>query len=75
MNSVKIIMDDMGDVEDEILKKRKKNEIEFKEREREKKRSKKMINKWKNDWVKKGKFENKNLGREVRNVKNKRKEE
>jgi len=49
-------MADLGDVEDEIFKKRQQNEIAFKERERAKKRRTKMLNQWQPAWVPQGQF-------------------
>jgi 5'-3' exoribonuclease 2 len=49
-------MADLGDVEDEIFKKRQQNEIAFKEREKAKKRRTKLIKEWQPAWVPKGQF-------------------
>lgn len=56
LDRVQLIMADLGDVEDEIFKKRQQNEIAFKERERAKKRRTKMINQWQPVWVPQGQF-------------------
>jgi 5'-3' exoribonuclease 2 len=56
LDRVQLIMADLGDVEDEIFKKRQRNEISFKEREKAKKRRMKFIKEWKPAWVSKGQF-------------------
>lgn len=56
LDRVQLIMADLGDVEDEIFKKRQQNEIAFKERERAKKRRTKMLNQWQPAWVPQGQF-------------------
>lgn len=56
LERVQLIMSDLGDVEDEIFKKRQQNEVAFKEREKAKKRRTKMLSQWQPAWVPKGQF-------------------
>lgn len=51
-----MIMSDLGDVEDEIFKKRQQNELAFKQREKNKKRRMEAISNYKPNWVPAGQF-------------------
>ncbi|KDR24133.1 5'-3' exoribonuclease 2-like protein [Zootermopsis nevadensis] len=74
LERVQLIMSDLGDVEDEIFKKRQQNEVAFKEREKAKKRRTKMLCQWQPAWVPKGQFAPQPLGRDVKPVHNPRQE-
>lgn len=74
LDRVQLIMADLGDVEDEIFKKRQQNEVAFKEKEKAKKRRTKLIKEWQPAWVPKVQFAPQPLGREVRPVQNPRQE-
>jgi len=49
-------MSDLGDVEDEIFKKRQQNELAFKQREKDKKRRHEIISNFKPKWIPAGQF-------------------
>lgn len=56
LDRVQMIMSDLGDVEDEIFKKRQQNELAFKQREKSKKRRMETISNYKPNWVPAGQF-------------------
>lgn len=51
-----MIMSELGDVEDEIFKKRQQNELAFKQREKEKERRLLAISNYKPKWIPTGQF-------------------
>lgn len=56
LDRVQLIMSDLGDVEDEIFKKRQQNELAFKQREKDKKRRHEIISNFKPKWIPAGQF-------------------
>lgn len=56
LDRVQLIMSDLGDVEDEIFKKRQENELAFKQREKDKKRRHEIISSFKPKWIPAGQF-------------------
>lgn len=56
LDRVQMIMSDLGNMEDEIFKKRQQNEIAFKQREKNKKRRMESISNFKPNWVPSGQF-------------------
>lgn len=51
LDRVQLIMSELGDVEDEIFKKRQQNELAFKQREKDKKRRLQAISNFKPKWI------------------------
>lgn len=56
LDRVQLIMSDLGDVEDEIFKKRQQNELAFKQREKDKKKRNEIISSFKPTWIPAGQF-------------------
>lgn len=56
LDRVQLILSDLGDVEDEIFKKRQQNELAFKQREKNKKRRMEAISNYKPSWTPVGQF-------------------
>lgn len=56
LDRVQLIMSDLGNMEDEIFKKRQQNELAFKQREKNKKRRMEAISNFKPQWVPAGQF-------------------
>ncbi|XP_033216725.1 5'-3' exoribonuclease 2 homolog [Belonocnema kinseyi] len=74
LDRVQMIMSDLGNMEDEIFKKRQQNEIAFKQREKNKKRRMESISNFKPNWVPCGQFAPTPLGQSVNPVRNPRQE-
>ncbi|KAG7200142.1 hypothetical protein KM043_000580 [Ampulex compressa] len=74
LDRVQMIMSDLGDMEDEIFKKRQQNELAFKRREKDKKRRLEVISNYKPIWIPTGQFAPMPLGRAVKPVENARHE-
>ncbi|XP_015439887.1 PREDICTED: 5'-3' exoribonuclease 2 homolog [Dufourea novaeangliae] len=72
LDRVQLIMSDLGDVEDEIFKKRQQNEIAFKQREKVKKARLQAISNYKPKWIPTGQFAPTPLGEKVKPVENAR---
>ncbi|XP_075222550.1 5'-3' exoribonuclease 2 Rat1 isoform X2 [Lycorma delicatula] len=76
LDRVQLIMSDLGDMEDEIFKKRQQTELMFKERNKFRKRQEKMM-KRNNDrpaWTPQGQFAPTPVGREMAPIQNARQE-
>lgn len=56
LDRVQLIMSELGDVEDEIFKKRQQNELAFKQREKDKKKLLLGISNNKPKWIPTGQF-------------------
>lgn len=56
LDHVQVIMSELGDVEDEIFKKRQQNKVAFKQREKEKKKRNEIISSFKPTWILAGQF-------------------
>ncbi|XP_043483313.1 5'-3' exoribonuclease 2 homolog [Leptopilina heterotoma] len=74
LDRVQLIMSDLGNMEDEIFKKRQQNELAFKQREKNKKRRMEAISNFKPQWVPSGQFAPVALGKSVNPVHNARQE-
>ncbi|XP_072744111.1 5'-3' exoribonuclease 2 homolog isoform X1 [Anoplolepis gracilipes] len=72
LDRVQLIMSDLGDVEDEIFKKRQQNELAFKQREKDKKRRHEIISNFKPKWIPAGQFAPTALGQTVKPIENAR---
>ncbi|EFN70493.1 5'-3' exoribonuclease 2-like protein [Camponotus floridanus] len=72
LDRVQLIMSDLGDVEDEIFKKRQQNELAFKQREKDKKRRQEIISNFKPKWIPAGQFAPTALGQTVKPIENAR---
>ncbi|XP_012232131.1 5'-3' exoribonuclease 2 homolog isoform X1 [Linepithema humile] len=72
LDRVQLIMSDLGDMEDEIFKKRQQNELAFKQREKDKKRRHEIISNFKPKWITAGQFAPTALGQAVKPVQNAR---
>ncbi|XP_058807467.1 5'-3' exoribonuclease 2 homolog [Phymastichus coffea] len=72
LDRVQLILSDLGNVEDEIFKKRQQNELAFKAREKNKKRRMEAISNYKPSWTPMGQFAPNPLGKEVKPVQNAR---
>ena len=56
LDRVQLILSDLGNVEDEIFKKRQQNELSFKAREKNKRRRNEAISNYKPNWTPVGQF-------------------
>lgn len=56
LDRVQMIMSELGEVEDEIFKKRQQNELAFKQREKDKKKRLKALSNYKPKWIPTGQF-------------------
>ena len=56
LDRVQLIMSDLGNMEDEIFKKRQQTELAFKQREKNKKRRMDAISNFKPNWIPSGQF-------------------
>ncbi|XP_043272687.1 5'-3' exoribonuclease 2 homolog [Venturia canescens] len=74
LDRVQLILSDLGDVEDEIFKKRQQNELAFKQREKNKKRRMEAISNYKPNWTPVGQFAPTPLGQGSKPVQNARQE-
>ncbi|XP_046426215.1 5'-3' exoribonuclease 2 homolog isoform X1 [Neodiprion fabricii] len=74
LDRVQMIMSDLGNVEDEIFKKRQQNELSFKQREKNKKKRLEAISNYKPNWVPAGQFAPTPLGQATQPVQNARHE-
>ncbi|XP_015110782.1 5'-3' exoribonuclease 2 homolog [Diachasma alloeum] len=74
LDRVQLILSDLGDMEDEIFKRRQQNELAFKQREKSKKRRLDAISNFKPKWVPTGQFAPKAVGGQVNPVQNARHE-
>lgn len=72
LDRVQMIMSELGDMEDEIFKKRQQNELAFKQREKDKKRRLLAISNYKPKWIPAGQFAPTPLGKSVKPVENAR---
>ncbi|XP_066597971.1 5'-3' exoribonuclease 2 homolog [Prorops nasuta] len=72
LDRVQLILSELGDVEDEIFKKRQQNELAFKQREKNKKRRLEAISNFKPNWIPTGQFAPNPLGQAVKPVQNAR---
>ncbi|CAL7949582.1 unnamed protein product [Xylocopa violacea] len=72
LDRVQLIMSELGDVEDEIFKKRQQNELAFKQREKDKKRRLLAISNNKPKWIPTGQFAPTRIGEHVKPVENAR---
>ncbi|KAL6261185.1 hypothetical protein P5V15_008709 [Pogonomyrmex californicus] len=72
LDRVQLIMSDLGDVEDEIFKKRQQNELAYKQREKEKKKRSEVISSFKPTWIPAGQFAPTALGQKVKPIENPR---
>ncbi|XP_031786380.1 5'-3' exoribonuclease 2 homolog [Nasonia vitripennis] len=72
LDRVQLILNDLGNVEDEIFKKRQQNELAFKAREKNKRRRNEAISNYKPSWTPVGQFAPNPLGKEVKPVQNAR---
>ncbi|XP_011881333.1 PREDICTED: 5'-3' exoribonuclease 2 homolog [Vollenhovia emeryi] len=73
LDRVQLIMSDLGDVEDEIFKKRQQNELAFKQREKIKKKRSEIISNFKPTWIPAGQFAPTALGKQkVKSIENAR---
>jgi len=76
LDRVQLIMSDLGDMEDEIFKKRQEREVSFRLRDKQKKERMKRMKEFQPSWVPKGQFEPQALGqgRQVPSIVNPRQE-
>ncbi|XP_003489200.1 5'-3' exoribonuclease 2 homolog [Bombus impatiens] len=72
LDRVQLIMSELGDVEDEIFKKRQQNELAFKQREKDKKKLSLGIGNNKPKWIPTGQFAPTRIGEHVSPVQNAR---
>ncbi|XP_011686164.1 PREDICTED: 5'-3' exoribonuclease 2 homolog [Wasmannia auropunctata] len=72
LDRVQLIMSDLGDVEDEIFKKRQQNELAFKQREKDKKKRNEIISSFKPTWIPAGQFAPTAPGQPVKPIENAR---
>ncbi|XP_011311873.1 5'-3' exoribonuclease 2 homolog [Fopius arisanus] len=72
LDRVQLILSDLGDMEDEIFKRRQQNELAFKQREKNKKRRLDAISNFKPKWIPTGQFAPNAIGGEVKPVQNAR---
>lgn len=66
LDRVQLIMSDLGDVEDEIFKKRQQNELAFRQREKDKKKRNEIISNFKPTWIPAGQFAPNALGQGIK---------
>nr|KAF7439012.1 hypothetical protein H0235_001403 [Vespula pensylvanica] len=74
LDRVQMIMSELGEVEDEIFKKRQQNELAFKQREKDKKKRLKALSNYKPKWIPTGQFAPMPLGQTVKPIENARRE-
>lgn len=74
LDRVQLILSDLGEMEDEIFKKRQANEIAFKQREKTKKRRLEAISNFKPSWIPTGQFAPTMVGQSVKPIQNARHE-
>ncbi|XP_012275979.1 5'-3' exoribonuclease 2 homolog isoform X2 [Orussus abietinus] len=72
LDRVQMIMSDLGNVEDEIFKKRQQNELAFKQREKDKKKRMEAVSNYKPKWIPAGQFAPTPLGETVKPIQNPR---
>ncbi|KAG6799210.1 5'-3' exoribonuclease 2 [Apis mellifera caucasica] len=72
LDRVQLIMSELGDVEDEIFKKRQQNELAYKQREKDKKRRLLGISNNKPKWIPTGQFAPTRIGEHIKPVQNAR---
>lgn len=72
LDRVQLIMSELGDVEDEIFKKRQQNELAYKQREKDKKRRLLGISNNKPKWIPTGQFAPTRIGEQIKPVQNAR---
>ncbi|KAK0093039.1 hypothetical protein PV326_014447 [Microctonus aethiopoides] len=72
LDRVQLILSELGEMEDEIFKKRQQNEVAFKQREKNKKRRLEAISNFKPNWIPTGQFAPQVIGSEVKPVQNAR---
>ncbi|XP_017883576.1 5'-3' exoribonuclease 2 homolog [Ceratina calcarata] len=72
LDRVQMILSELGEVEDEIFKKRQQNELAFKQREKDKKRRLLGISNNRPKWIPTGQFAPMRLGERVKPVENAR---
>lgn len=72
LDRVQLILSELGEMEDEIFKKRQQNEVAFKQREKNKKRRLEAISNFKPNWIPTGQFAPRAIGSEVKPVQNAR---
>ncbi|XP_031774377.1 5'-3' exoribonuclease 2 homolog [Apis florea] len=72
LDRVQLIMSELGDVEDEIFKKRQQNELAYKQREKDKKRRLLGISNNKPKWIPTGQFAPMRIGEHIKPVQNAR---
>ncbi|KAK0182305.1 hypothetical protein PV327_000457 [Microctonus hyperodae] len=72
LDRVQLILSELGEMEDEIFKKRQQNEIAFKQREKNKKRRLEAISNFKPNWIPTGQFAPQAIGSEIKPVQNAR---
>ncbi|XP_044011716.1 5'-3' exoribonuclease 2 homolog [Aphidius gifuensis] len=72
LDRVQMILSELGDMEDEIFKKRQQTELSFKQREKNKKRRTDAISNFQPKWIPTGQFAPNLLGQDIKPIQNPR---